>query len=293
MAVTPTDRFAPALRADLHCHSLHSDGSLTPTELAHRAKAGGVQLWALTDHDDLAGQAEARRAAQALAMAYVAGVEISVTFAGETVHILGLNVDEHHAGLLAGLAALRAGRDARARAMGESLAQAGVPGAYEGARALTRNPAAISRTHFARYIVAQGHAASVSDVFRHYLKPGKPGYVPHQWASLGQAIGWIRAAGGVAVIAHPCRYGFSHTLEYALIGEFIAHGGLGVEVVCGSHSAQDALHAAKLAQEFGLLASTGSDFHADGETRAALGSLPPLPPALTPVWTAFGQLVAV
>lgn len=290
--VTPRDPFDPQLRADLHCHSRHSDGALTPTELAHRAQTGGVQLWALTDHDNLAGQAEARSAAQALGLAYVAGVEISVTFAGETVHILGLNVDEQHAGLRDGLAQLCAGRDARAQAMGESLARAGVPGAYEGARALAPNLAGISRTHFARYIVAQGHVASVHEVFSRYLKPGKPGYVPHQWAKLSEAVGWIRAAGGVAVIAHPRRYGFSAMLEYALIGEFIAHGGQGIEVVCGSHSAADALHTARLAQEFGLLASTGSDFHADGETRAALGSLPPLPATLTPVWAAFGQSVA-
>ncbi|OYT86424.1 MAG: phosphatase [Burkholderiales bacterium PBB6] len=277
------------LNADLHCHSTRSDGSLSPTELAHRAHAGGVRLWSLTDHDELGGQAEARAAAQALGMAYVTGVEMSVTFAGETVHILGFDFDEQHPALVAGLAALRAGRTQRAIDMGASLAQAGIPGAYEGAVAYAANPELVSRTHFARFLVDNGHCASIHEVFQRFLKEGKPGFVPHRWAGLGEAMGWIRAAGGVTVIAHPARYKFTPTEEMALFEDFTGHGGTGVEVTCGSHFPDEVTRYAKMAGEYGLLASRGSDFHAPGESRVELGGLPDLPGAANPVWTLWAS----
>lgn len=277
------------LNADLHSHSVCSDGRLSPTELAQRAHAGGVVVWSLTDHDDLGGQAEAAQAAQALGLAYITGVEISVSFAGETVHILGFDVDADHPGLVQGLAALRAGRDQRAQEMSDSLARAGIHGAYEGALRLAKNPAQLSRTHFARFLVEQGHCASMNEVFQRYMKEGKPGFVPHRWAGLGQAIGWIREAGGVAVIAHPARYHFSPTLEFALFSEFQAHGGQGVEVTCGSHFPDEVQRYADMALEFDLLASRGSDFHAPGESRVELGDLPDLPARVTPVWELWAQ----
>lgn len=277
------------LNADLHSHSVCSDGRLSPTELAQRAREGGVDVWSLTDHDDLGGQAEAAQAAQALGLAYITGVEISVSFAGETVHILGFDVDADHPGLVQGLAALRAGRDQRAQEMSDSLARIGIHGAYEGALRLAKNPAQLSRTHFARYLVEQGHCASMNEVFQRYMKEGKPGFVPHRWAGLGQAIGWIREAGGVAVIAHPARYHFSPTLEFALFSEFQAHGGQGVEVTCGSHFPDEVQRYADMALEFDLLASRGSDFHAPGESRVELGDLPDLPARVTPVWELWAQ----
>lgn len=280
------------LNADLHCHSTASDGSLSPTELAQRARKGGVVLWALTDHDELAGQAEAAAAAKALGMAYVPGVEVSVTFAGETVHILGLDVDPEHPGLVQGLAALRAGREGRARAMGDSLAKAGIPGAYEGAIAYADNPELVSRTHFARFLVEQGHCANVQEVFQRFLKEGKPGFVEHKWAGLGEAVGWIRAAGGVAAIAHPARYRFSPTAEYALFSEFREHGGRAVEVTCASHFPDEVAKYAEMAREFGLLASRGSDFHAPGESRVELGTLPDLPGQVTPIWSLWADRLA-
>lgn len=280
------------LNADLHCHSTASDGSLSPTELAQRARKGGVVLWALTDHDELAGQAEAAAAAKALGMVYVPGVEVSVTFAGETVHILGLDVDPEHPGLVQGLAALRAGREGRARAMGDSLAQAGIPGAYEGAIAYADNPELVSRTHFARFLVEQGHCATVQEVFQRFLKEGKPGFVEHKWAGLGEAVGWIRAAGGVAAIAHPARYHFSPTAEYALFSEFREHGGRAVEVTCASHFPDEVAKYAEMAREFGLLASRGSDFHAPGESRVELGTLPDLPGKVTPIWSLWADRLA-
>lgn len=275
------------LNADLHSHSNVSDGTLSPEALAARAHAQGVELWALTDHDELGGQARARAAAHALGMDVLAGVEVSVSFAGETVHIVGLGVDPAHDELREGLAATRAGRLQRAQQMGDGLAAVGIPGAFEGALAYVANPDLISRTHFARFLVDSGRCTDTHAVFRQYLTTGKPGYVPHQWAKLGDAVRWITGAGGVAVIAHPARYKFSPTAEYALFTEFMAHGGRGVEVMTGSHSHSEQVKYAGTAQEFGLLASRGSDFHSPEESRVDLGSLPDLPGMLTPVWQAL------
>lgn len=277
------------LNADLHSHSIFSDGGLQPEALAQRAADNGVELWSMTDHDELAGQARAQAAARTLGMDYVTGVEISVSFAGETVHILGFGYDPAHPGIQQGLAELRRGRTLRAQEMGESLARAGIRGAYEGAKAYAANPELISRTHFARFLVDQGHCANVYEVFQRYLKEGKPGYVPHRWAGLGQAVAWLRDAGGVAVIAHPARYKFSPTEEFALFSEFQAHGGTGVEVTCGSHSAAEVEKYADMALEFKLLASRGSDFHAPGESRTEPGTLPDLPGRVTPVWSLWRE----
>jgi 3',5'-nucleoside bisphosphate phosphatase len=272
------------LNADLHCHSVVSDGTLTPEALAERAKNGGVELWALTDHDEIGGQHRAAAAAHAQGMAYLTGTEISVTFAGETVHIVGLGFDADDEQLRSGLARTRGGRAERAREMAEGLAKVGIPGAYEGALPFVGNPELISRTHFARFLVESGVCKDTNEVFRRFLTEGKPGYVPHRWASLSQAVTWITAAGGVAVIAHPARYKFTPNEEYALFSEFKAHGGRAVEVVTGSHSAQEYLKYADTAREFGLAASRGSDFHSPDESHTDLGTLPFLPGQLTPVW---------
>jgi predicted metal-dependent phosphoesterase TrpH len=279
------------LNADLHSHSTVSDGTLTPEALAERAHANGVELWALTDHDETGGQARARDAALGLGLQYLTGTEISVSFAGETVHILGFGFDADDEALNAGLTAVRGGRLERARRMADGLAQVGIPGAFEGALRYVGNPALVSRTHFARFLVETGVCSETHEVFRRYLTEGKPGYVPHQWARLGDAVRWITAAGGVAVIAHPARYRFTPTVEYALITEFIAHGGRGVEVITGSHSAPEQQQYADTALEFGLLASRGSDFHAPGESRTDLGALPDLPGRLQPVWEALAARV--
>ncbi|MBT9596590.1 MAG: PHP domain-containing protein [Vitreoscilla sp.] len=281
------------MNADLHCHSICSDGSLAPAALAQRAHDGGVELWSLTDHDEIGGQAEAQAAAAALGMAYVTGVEISVTFAGETVHILGFGFDPHEPRLVQGLSRLRAGRTARAQGMGESLARVGIHGAYEGATAYAANPELVSRTHFARFLVDQGHCSNVHEVFTRYLKEGKPGFVPHRWAGLGEALDWVHGAGGVTAIAHPARYRFTPTEEYALFSEFQAHGGQGVEVTCGSHFPDEVTRYADMALEFGLLASRGSDFHAPGESRVPLGSLPDLPGKVTPLWSLWADRLSL
>jgi len=261
-----------------------SDGTLTPEDLAARAKANGVELWALTDHDEIGGQQRAMAAARAQGMAYLTGVEISVTFADVTVHIVGLGFDPDDTQLAQGLAATRGGRGERAQDMAEQLAHVGIRGAYEGALQFVGNPALISRTHFARFLVETGVCRDTSEVFRKYLTEGKPGYVPHRWASLSDAVRWITGAGGVAVIAHPARYKFTANEEFALFSEFKAHGGRGVEVVTGSHSAAEYVTYAAMAQEFNLAASRGSDFHSPDESHTDLGTLPLLPGQLTPVW---------
>ena len=272
------------MNADLHCHSTVSDGQLAPAEVAARAHAGGVTLWSLTDHDQLGGQREARAAAEALGMGYLSGVEISVTWAGRTVHIVGLNVDVDNQELIDGLAQTRSGRQARGEAIGEALAAVGIPDTYEGALQYVNDPAMISRTHFARYLVDKGYAESTSDVFSKYLGDGKPGYVGHRWSKLADAMKWIKAAGGEAVIAHPGRYDFSPVEFTAFFDEFIQLGGRAIEVVTGSHTPDQYREYAEVARRYGFCASRGSDFHAAGEGRIDLGQLPPLPADLKPVW---------
>lgn len=252
--------------------------------LAARAKANGVELWALTDHDEIGGQARAAAAAAANGLAYLTGTEISVTFANETVHIIGLGFDPSNPLMVNGLAKTRGGRGERAMEMSDGLAKVGIQGAYEGALKFVGNPELIGRTHFARFLVESGVCKDTYEVFRKYLTDNKPGFVPHRWAALGDAVGWITQSGGVAVIAHPARYKFTANEEFALFSEFKTHGGQGVEVVTGSHSAAEAIEYALVAKEFGLAASRGSDFHSPDESRIDLGALPLLPGDLTPIW---------
>jgi 3',5'-nucleoside bisphosphate phosphatase len=273
-----------ALNADLHCHSAVSDGVLEPHELVERAHANGVALFALTDHDEVAGIAPAAARARELRMDFVAGVEISVTWADDTIHVVGLRIDPADPALLAGLARTRAGRRERAREIAAQLEAVGIPDAFEGALARAGNPDLISRSHFARHIVQVGRCASVGEVFGRYLIAGKPGYVPHRWARLDEALGWIQGAGGVAVLAHPGRYALSPLSFEALLDAFCGGGGGGIEVVCGSHSPDQYPTYETVARRRRLRASRGSDFHGPGESRHDLGTLPPSPPTLDPVW---------
>ncbi len=274
----------PILNADLHCHSIVSDGTLTPEALAERAHSNGVELWSLTDHDEIGGQHRAATAAKACGMRYLTGTEISVSFIDQTVHIVGLGFDPDDQALVAGLRQTRGGRSERAMEMSDGLAKVGIKGAYEGALKFVGNPELISRTHFARFLVESGVCRETNEVFRKYLTDGKPGFVPHRWASLKDAVTWITEAGGMAVIAHPARYKFTANQEFALFTEFKAHGGRGVEVVTGSHSVAEYSIYADTALEFGLAASRGSDFHSPDESHTELGTLPFLPANLTPIW---------
>ncbi len=260
--------------ADLHCHSTFSDGTLSPTALAQRAQRNGVTLWALTDHDETAGLPEAQMAASAQGLDFLTGVEISVSFANTTVHIVGLGFDAQDRQLLEGLGSLRNSRGPRAQEMGRQLEAAGIARAYEGALKYVGNPALISRTHFARHLVEAGICKDTYEVFRNYLVEGKPGFVAQRWATLEEAVRWISAAQGVAVIAHPARYGFTANEEYAFFSSFKAYGGQAIEAVTGSHAPHEYLHYADLAKEFGFAISRGSDFHSPQESKMDLGALP-------------------
>mgnify|MGYP002628320404 FL=1 len=274
----------PAFCADLHCHSTISDGVYAPEVVAERAHACGVTLWALTDHDEVSGQQRARARAEELGMRYLSGVEISVTWAKQTVHIVGLGIDPENATLLHGLRETRAGRAGRARRIGERLAKLGMPGAFEGALTFAGNPELISRTHFARFLVEAGHCATVQGVFDKYLSDDGPAHEPMQWAKLEEAVSWIRGAGGVAVIAHPGRYHYTPTQFGALFDTFKEVGGQAIEVITGSHTVPQYQEYAQVARQYGFLASCGSDFHSAKESKIGFGSLPPLPADLKPVW---------
>jgi len=272
------------LNVDLHCHSTASDGLLAPRDVVARAAANGVEILALTDHDDTSGLAEARAEAGARGLRFVDGVEISVTWRATTVHIVGLRIDPESRALRDGLQSIRQGRATRAERIADGLSAAGVPGSLAGAKRFAENPELISRAHFARYLVEAGRASDVKSVFQRYLVKDTPGHVPHQWAALGDAIAWIRESGGTAVVAHPGRYKLAKTEMRELLADFKGSGGAGIEVVTGSHTPDQYLEYARLARELGLLASRGSDYHGKGESHADLGALPPLPQDLEPVW---------
>jgi predicted metal-dependent phosphoesterase TrpH len=268
---------------DLHSHSLASDGTLAPDALLRAAHAGGVDVLALTDHDTTDGLAEAAATATEIGMQLVPGVEISVSWQAQTIHVLGIGIDPGNAVLQTGLAGLRDFRDWRAEEIGRRLARAGIGGAYTGARALARGRI-VSRTHFAHFLVEQGHAKDVREVFRRFLVHNKPGYVSGEWAQLEDVLGWIRAAGGLALIAHPARYRMTSTKLRRLIGEFREGGGVGMEVVSGSHSRDNIQTMAALCRNHDLLASSGSDYHGPKNCWIQLGQLPALPAGCTPVW---------
>src|SRR5882672_10786953 len=275
------------LNADLHAHSTVSDGTLEPAALVRRAAEKGVDLFALTDHDELGGLAIAIEAAAQARMRFVPGVEISVTYAEQTVHIVGLGIDPNSDVLRNGLANVRSGRMRRAEEMAAGLASVGIEGALDGALAYAGNLDLVSRTHFARWLVATGHCADVREVFCKYLVAGKPGYVPHRWARLPEAIGWINGAGGVAVVAHPGRYKFSETEFWALFSEFKEAGGTAIEVATSNHTTDQMKRFARVAREFDFEASRGSDFHDPAESHAELGRVCRLPDTLLPVWHRF------
>ncbi len=279
--MTATD-WARKPRVDLHSHSTCSDGVLPPAALIARAAEQGVDMLAITDHDSTAGVAEARAAAAAAGLRLIAGVEISVSWQGKVIHVLGLNVDPAHPALADGLAAMAQVRMRRAERLGEKLEQAGVAGALAGARAQAGGGIP-GRNHFARYLVERGHARDLRRAFKRYLARGASCYVAAEWAGLDEALAWIAGAGGRAVVAHPARYQLTGAGLRRLLAAFKDAGGAGMEVISGMQSEDITATLAGHAQAFGLLASVGSDFHEPG-AGPELGRLPPLPAACTPVW---------
>jgi predicted metal-dependent phosphoesterase TrpH len=266
-----------------------SDGVLPPAGVVARAAANGVHALALTDHDDVSGLAAAQVAADDVGITLIPGVEISVSWGGQTVHIVGLRVDPLNPELAEGLHGIRRGRIERARRMSEDLARNGIAGAYEGAFGYAANKQMVGRTHFARWLVAQGHASDMRGAFRRFLTRGNPGYVDHEWTTLENAVRWIRGSGGVAVIAHPGRYPFNARELLLLLEDFRALGGEGIEVITGSHHPSEYGKFADLARAFSLKASRGADFHAPGEG-VDIGRLPELPYYCKPVWQGWPEL---
>ena len=271
--------------ADLHSHSRYSDGTLAVSDLVTLAKSRGVDLLALTDHDEMGGLEEAKRCADEQGMQWVSGVEVSAETSGIAIHILGLRIDEHDGGLQGALHDTREKRKQRAQRMSDSLAEAGIPDALAGALVYAPNPELISRTHFARHLVDSGVCGSFGEVFSRFLKPGKPGYTKQEWLPMTGAIGLIHGAGGRAVLAHPGRYELDpYSGIDGLLRAFTDAGGDGVEVVCAAHHPSEWAQFGALARKFGLLASIGSDFHSHAESRVKFGDLPRLSPNLKPVW---------
>ena len=274
---------------DLHNHSTRSDGLLTPTQLVELAARRGVDAVALTDHDTLEGLEEAAQAARHVGVGFVPGVEVSVTWGSATLHVVGLQVDPASKAMRAGLEAIRAGRLERAKEIGDKLARLGIQGAFAGAMALAKDERLLSRTHFGRHLAERGVVKDTQQAFDKYLATGKPAYVAHHWATLEQAVGWIRQAGGVAVMAHPGRYDLKPMMRHELLKEFKGLGGEGIEVVTGSHRPEEYALWQREALELGFLASRGADYHGPGESPAEPGTLPHLHASLTPVWSRWAH----
>ena len=279
-------KISPMTQFDLHTHSTASDGSLTPEALVSRAKQQGVTHLALTDHDGTEGIRQAMKEALSQDLVLIPGVEISVSWHGATVHIVGLQIDIDNAALQEGLSALRDYRRQRAIDIATRLEKAGIPGAYEGASQYA-SETMMGRVHFARFLVEKGYAKDMKDVFKRFLVRNKPGYVSGNWASLEETVNWINAAGGQAVIAHPARYKMTATKRRKLVAEFKDLGGAGIEVASGSQHPEEVRTMARLATEFDLLASAGSDFHSPDNSYTELGKMTDLPPNVTPIWSTW------
>lgn len=272
---------------DFHLHSTASDGTLSPSDLVAHARRHGVDCMALTDHDTTAGLREAASAAHALGMLFIPGIELSTTWERVNVHIVGLNIDARHERLQAGIALLEQRRRDRAEEIARRLAKKRVPGGLEGARQLA-NGAAVTRTHFARWLVTAGHASDTASAMKRFLIRGKAGHVPSNWVDIATAVDWIRAAGGVAVLAHPLRYPLQKSKLRCLVEEFVDAGGVGMEVVSGSQSLDRTQTLVELAAQYHLYASGGSDFHSPEQTWLAPGRYAPLPSGCAPITELLG-----
>lgn len=268
---------------DLHTHTWYSDGMLSPSDLVTRAAKAGIDVLALTDHDTTIGLSEAAAAARIAGIDLVPGVEISTTWSGKTIHIVGLQIDAGNAELNAGLESLLETRNRRAGIMSEKLIRKGFADIDAEVQKQVQGPV-ISRTHYARAMVKAGHARDIPQAFKKYLAGGKAGYASTQWADIGQVVGWIRAAGGHAVIAHPGRYKMSSGKLRSLFAEFAEVGGEAVEVISGSQHPDQTERLTRFANEQHLMASVGSDYHGPEQRWINLGRLPVLPANCEPLW---------
>jgi predicted metal-dependent phosphoesterase TrpH len=271
------------LLIDLHTHSDCSDGTLSPAQLVQLAVAAGVTVLALTDHDSTAGVERARQAAAEAGIHLVPGVEVSASWRRQDIHVLGLWVDPHAEVLRTALVGQLGRRRARIAAMCERLTRVRLPGAALQA-AVEASATMPTRSHLAQAMLAQGLVDKADHAFKKYLNPGRPGHVAADWPALDVVVGWIRAAGGVAVMAHPSRYKLSSSARQRLLTDFVAAGGEALEVLSGGNGAQHAAGCAALALRHGLKGSVGSDFHSPQFAWNPLGRSLKLPDSITPVW---------
>ena len=263
---------------DLHMHSQASDGELSPADLMAYAAGLGVTRIALTDHDTATGVKTARRAAEELGMKFHSGIEVSSIWGKRCIHVVGLNINEDDTSLEDSVKAFSAHRAQRARLIADKLVDAGCPDLYAKVMELAPNKDNVSRLHFARVLMKEGFAQNQQDAFDRYLGEGAPGFVMAPWPAMADAVKMIRAAGGVAVLAHPGRYSFKQEwMLDALVEEFAAAGGVGIEVVSGSQSPKFTPRCVAWAKQFNLAASVGSDFHSHNGMRPQPGQQGEIP----------------
>ena len=276
--------FEKKVIVDLHSHTTASDGILTPSELVKRAVDNQINMLAITDHDTIKGLLEAKATIERnnLPVKLIYGVEVSTMWKNNEIHIVGLNIDIENSHLLELLTAQEQSRIDRAINISEKLAKVSIDNAYEQAQQFSKGDI-VSRAHFARFLVANNYVKDIKRAFKKYLGKSGYAYVPAKWCSIADAVNAIHAAGGQAVLAHPTRYDLTLTKLKLLISEFKSYGGDGIEVSQSRQTQDDLQRLAKLANEFELLASQGSDFH-DLLNYLDLGKTTPLPGSVTPVW---------
>ena len=283
------------MEIDLHCHSTASDGALSPATVVARAHERGVRVLALTDHDTLEGLPEAQQRAAELGLQLVNGIELSCTWGGATIHVLGYGFALDAPAIEAAVQSLHTGRWARAEEIDRRLARVGFTGCLQGARAVQQELGdsgnAPARPHFAEYLVRAGFVADRAEAFRKWLGAGKLGDVKQHWPSLAEVLATLRAADAWISLAHPAQYDFTRSKRRRLVGEFVSGGGHAIEVVNGLQPAEQVGTLAILAREFGMLVSAGSDFHAPGDW-SELGMYRPVPDDLPPLWARFDHVRA-
>jgi len=274
------------MQYDLHTHTTESDGKFTPDELITQAEIAGIDVLAITDHDTISGLAKAYQAVLNKNISLISGVELSVSWCNRSFHIVGLNINPENNLLVDSLAEHKQQRESRAIKIGEQLDKCGIPNAYDGAKQLASDEA-ITRNHFARFLVNNGHAKNINDVFKKYMVKNKPGYVKTHWINMEDGIDLLNQSGGTAVLAHPLRYKLTGTWIRKLLTAFKQAGGLGIEIVTGNSTQNEVLLAADYARHFELSGSVGSDFHGHENNGIHLGKLNKLPKDIVPVWESW------
>lgn len=270
------------MNVDLHCHTNLSDGSLSPEDLIALAHERKIDILAVTDHDNIDSHQQISQLNTDFTL--ISGIEFSTTWRNMGVHIVGLNMDLTNKALLAGIDFQTKARGVRANLIDEKLHHLGFENCLEGAKRFSSGNQ-VGRPHFAQHLVDIGAVSNIQQAFKRYLGAGKAGDIKQQWADLETVISWIRGAGGVAVLAHPTKYNMTRTKLCTLIEDFIDFGGEAIEVISGAQKDSTTKSMAKICNDYGLLASCGSDFHAPGQPWAALGMVATLPENCRPVWS--------